>query len=187
MVRYRAAQLQVKHTTAKLYFMQGAVQVFIMALEDATKSLIDNIFIELTLDVTGPLTQMQTYNGANGVAMVEMRFDAKCAVGFVGSDCTTCADGFNGPNCMCMDTDDATGHYTCNQDGSIICLTGYQDETTDCTTCVPADGCCKFNILSLGLLLYILHHALQLQLEDTVKHLESVSAILDMKGKPAVM
>ena len=49
------------------------------------------------------------------------------------------------------------------------------------------DECCKFNILSLGLLLYILHHALQLQLEDTVKHLESVSAILGMKGKPAVM
>ena len=72
---------------------------------------------------------------------------------FFGSDVTfivsfnlACVADFYGPDCSiyCHPANSSDmGHYTCLSDGSRQCLPGYLNETTNCTSCVPADGCSK--------------------------------------------
>ncbi len=54
-----------------------------------------------------------------------------------------CVRDFFGPDCNCIGRDDPTGHFECNDDGSIVCLPGYRNEPTNCTECAMAEGCCK--------------------------------------------
>ena len=46
-----------------------------------------------------------------------------------------CVDNFYGSSCaiFCEERDDSTGHYTCDSDGTKLCLSGYTDPATDCT------------------------------------------------------
>lgn len=37
---------------------------------------------------------------------------------------------------------DTLGHFTCNSDGEMVCLEGYQNPDSNCTECRPAQGCC---------------------------------------------
>ena len=72
---------------------------------------------------------------------------------FFGSDVTftvslslRCWTDFYGPDCSmyCYPANSSEmGHYTCLSDGSKQCLPGYQNETTNCTSCEPAVGCRK--------------------------------------------
>ena len=59
-------------------------------------------------------------------------FSLTCPANFYGSDCST--------YCRPANSSDR-GHYTCLSDGSRQCLPGYQNEITNCTSCIPADGC----------------------------------------------
>ena len=43
-----------------------------------------------------------------------------------------CKEGYFGPDCGCTPRDDSTGHLTCDEDGTIMCLPGYQNTTTNC-------------------------------------------------------
>ena len=45
-----------------------------------------------------------------------------------------CKEGYFGPDCgtPCTPRDDSTGHFTCDEDGTIVCLPGYQNTTTNC-------------------------------------------------------
>ncbi len=45
-----------------------------------------------------------------------------------------CKEGYYGPDCSisCTPRDDSTGHFTCDEDGTILCLPGYQNTTTNC-------------------------------------------------------
>ena len=57
-----------------------------------------------------------------------------------------CVADFYGPNCSvyCRPANSSDmGHYTCLSNGSRLCLPGYLNETTNCTSCVPGDGCSK--------------------------------------------
>lgn len=56
-----------------------------------------------------------------------------CSPDFYGEDCTT----------VCVQRDDALGHYICDGQGHIECIAGYQDPFTNCTKCILAPGCCK--------------------------------------------
>lgn len=35
----------------------------------------------------------------------------------------------------CQSRDDDLGHYECDSQGNKICMTGYYDNETNCTTC----------------------------------------------------
>ena len=61
-------------------------------------------------------------------------FSLTCRANFYGSDCTV--------YCRPADSDEL-GHYSCLSDGRIQCLEGYRNETSNCTECVPAEGCRK--------------------------------------------
>lgn len=98
-------------------------------------ALIDTIIVhELTLSPDDPLTNSAVYMGVYGLVALEMRFQVSCAINYYGSDCST----------ICMPVDDSTGHYRCTQNGTIECLSGYQNAQSNCTECIPAEGCCKF-------------------------------------------
>ena len=43
-----------------------------------------------------------------------------------------CKEGYFGPDCGCTPQDDSTGHFTCDEDGTIVCLPCYQNTATNC-------------------------------------------------------
>ncbi len=44
-----------------------------------------------------------------------------------------CREGYFGPDCAgCTPRDDSTGHFTCDVNGAIVCLPGYQNTATNC-------------------------------------------------------
>ncbi len=43
-----------------------------------------------------------------------------------------CREGYFGPDCGCTPRDDSTGHFTCDVNGAIVCLPGYQNTATNC-------------------------------------------------------
>ena len=74
-----------------------------------------------------------------------------CIGNFREPDCVSCDARFQGANCdmcaenyypsgictkFCTPRDDSLGHFTCNADGDIVCLPGYEDTSTNCVTCV---------------------------------------------------
>ena len=63
----------------------------------------------------------------------ELNFELECVEGFYGTDCGV----------MCTPREDDLGHYTCDSTGSIECLDGFTDISTNCTQCLPLEGCCK--------------------------------------------
>ena len=50
---------------------------------------------------------------------------------------------------LCVERDDADGHYDCDHDGNKMCLEGYRNTSTDCTECVTATGCCKKSLIAI--------------------------------------
>lgn len=56
-----------------------------------------------------------------------------------------CTEGYFGPACtkVCYAQDDEEGHYTCDGQGNIVCMSGFQNVLTNCTECVLSPGCCE--------------------------------------------
>ena len=56
-----------------------------------------------------------------------------------------CTGGYFGPNCtnVCYPRDDEQGHYTCDREGNIVCMSGFQNVLTNCTECALSPGCCE--------------------------------------------
>ena len=97
--------------------------------------IIDKITSVLLLNGSGnsSLSRRTTYSGISGYASIDLSFHVSCTENFYGSDCGT----------LCVERDDALGHYNCSSEGELVCLAGYQNPLTNCTECVPALGCCK--------------------------------------------
>lgn len=133
--------------SAKSVSIQGALQLCITAQEVGTNHLIDSIFIEVQQSSSDPLSDTWYLDGVQNVASIELKFQVSCAPNFIpDSVCSTCKPGYSGDGCYdyCEDTDDESGHFTCNSDGTITCNDGYKDEASNCVQCVPAEGCCKY-------------------------------------------
>ena len=77
----------------------------------------------IPLSLSTGFTNQMTFAGAHSIASVTLSFQVECDTDFYGSNCAT----------FCQDTDDESGHYLCNGDGSKVCLPGYQNPQTDCT------------------------------------------------------
>ena len=99
--------------------------------------LIDNFFIELNVTANDPLSRTQEYSGENRTAVLQLQFQVTCAFNYFGFDCNT----------FCLDRNDTAAHFTCGESGEIVCLPGYQNESSNCTQCAPAEGCCTFKPL----------------------------------------
>lgn len=97
--------------------------------------LIDSIFIEeVVFSPSDSPTLLRNYTGFFSVATAELSFSVSCTYDFFGEDC----------DLFCpLARNDSLGRYGCDGNGSRVCLEGYRGTETNCTTCVPLDGCCE--------------------------------------------
>lgn len=99
--------------------------------------LLDNFFIEITnFDSNSDPTPVLQFIGVFGRIRAQFQFEVDCETNYYGPDCSI----------ACFGRNDSQGHYRCNQDGQWECLEGYQNVDSNCTECVPSDGCCKEHI-----------------------------------------
>lgn len=70
---------------------------------------------------------------------IRLAFRLSCAENFYGDDCTR----------SCVGRNDDVGHYTCDSNGDVVCLEGFQEESTNCMQCTLAAKCCKFHNVNL--------------------------------------
>ena len=124
--------------------MQGSVQLYVRAthtvgdldlqLQLTDDVLIDNLYIEIqNLTSFSPLTPSMVFTEDEGRVEAELRFGVNCDGNWYGPFCDV----------ECVGRNDSSGHYLCNQHGAIECLEGYTNEESNCTECVPEDGCSK--------------------------------------------
>ena len=120
--------------------LQGAFQLFIRINDRDNRSdgrvqlqRVDDIFVERSITPNLAFTNTMTHIGENNFSRVELRFRVTCSENFYGPNCTT----------FCIPMDTVQGHYTCDQDGEIVCNAGYTNTSTNCMECLPAEGCCE--------------------------------------------
>ena len=101
----------------------------------AGNKVVDFLALNFSLS-PGETLDNQTLSGHHFGSNVTftVSFSLTCRANFYGSDCTV--------HCRPADSDEL-GHYSCLSDGRIQCLEGYRNETSNCTECVPAEGCRK--------------------------------------------
>ncbi len=107
--------------------MQGQFQLKIKIedIDSGEDDLVANIIVQLSsLVVSDTFTDATTYTAANGQASIDLQFRVNCASTYYGTDCTT----------KCIPKDGTDGHYTCNNDGSKSCLSGWSGTSTNCLT-----------------------------------------------------
>lgn len=84
---------------------------------------IDDIFINSFLQANSGYTSFRDYTGSKNKVTVRMRFRVRCDSNYYGQSCST----------FCVERDDdINGHYTCNNDGSIRCRSGYEHPENNC-------------------------------------------------------
>lgn len=121
-------------------FPQGMVELLFTVYDldssvtiDAESDLVDNIIITPMIFAVpaqnDSFTDIMTFSGNYTELDISFRL--------------TCGEDYYGPECVfCMDTNDTTGHYTCDRStGEKVCLEGYQNSDTDCTECAPHQHC----------------------------------------------
>lgn len=84
---------------------------------------LDNIFIEMELERSSNFTEVREFHGDMNAVSVNISFRVMCQDNFYGSSCDTF--------CLAQD-DDVDGHYTCNSDGTIQCLSGFENTSNSC-------------------------------------------------------
>ena len=85
---------------------------------------VDDVYVTITRNPSSSFSSRQAYTGIHGNSRIELSFRVQCAANFYGSDCAT----------RCVPRDDSQGHYTCRSNGERICLSGWSEPASDCTT-----------------------------------------------------
>ena len=84
---------------------------------------LDDIIINRVLEVNTGYTAVEQYTGIHNRVTVPVRFKVMCQLNYYGADCNT--------HCVTQN-DYVNGHYTCDSDGSIQCLEGFENPQNDC-------------------------------------------------------
>ena len=93
--------------------------------DNDANDLLDRVYANEAIPLNDTFTEPQDYTGRYNVITLRMSFKAVCSPNYYGSDCRV----------FCRPTDDATGHYSCDEDGNKVCLPGWvQDATNNCLT-----------------------------------------------------
>ena len=108
--------------------MQGRAQFYIVVygfiFGGNRARAVDRFPIDLELSVSsGPIART-TYSGIHNVAQFELSFriDGQCS------------ENYHGPQCdvFCMEV---PGQFTCNNDGTKMCVNGNHSPESNCTQC----------------------------------------------------
>ena len=91
---------------------------------------IDDIYINMNVGANSqPPSRPSTYVGVRGVVSVGLIVGVQCVEDFYGFDCSM--------HCVAQDSDQS-GHYACNEDdGTLLCLQGFQNPENSCRDAVP--------------------------------------------------
>ena len=119
----------VLHASSMLYsyYTQGNFQLLVNVEDydsDSDNELIANIFIDLFLFPGDGFNSVGSY-GTNTGGYITLQFKVECNDNYYGLDCGR----------FCEDTDDDTGHFTCNSNGDKVCLPGWSKPSSNCLTC----------------------------------------------------
>ena len=118
--------------------LQGGFQLLYTIYQDVgDKPLIDEGITNFTLNVvdraTGGFTMLTTDEGTYNNATITLNLRAVCKENYYDSDCSILR--------FCEPQDDDTlGHYTCDSNGTLVCLTGYQNIASNCTEVTATTG-----------------------------------------------
>lgn len=130
------------------FHTQESLQVYILVIHDLTATLgplspgnpvvgelIDFVFLEqLSLAPNERQTSAVNYTGRFQRATLELSFCVTCTFEFYGSLCDVFCP---------LAQNDSFGHFMCDGNGTRVCLEGYNELETNCTDCIPLEGCCK--------------------------------------------
>ena len=89
--------------------------------------VVDNVFINMMLEVNTSYTALEEYTGELGSVTLLARFRVTCQREYYGRNCSI----------FCLIQNNIFEHYTCNQDGMIQCLEGFQNPQNNCTESKP--------------------------------------------------
>ena len=105
--------------------MQGAFQLlFVVFREVNGQPEIDRGLVRIEQEANGAFQEIKL-QGENGLAIISFNLQVSCA-----------QDGCQ-LKAGCLPRDDLFGHYTCADNGDLVCLPGFQNPTTDCTEMAP--------------------------------------------------
>ena len=107
--------------------IQGAFQFYTKAKDSDPGPTgdddIDDIIINKALEVNTGYTEMETFTGILKRVSLRARFRVMCQQDYYGADCSI----------LCVaQNDNENGYYTCNGDGSIQCLEGFENPNHNC-------------------------------------------------------
>ena len=110
--------------------------------------LVLEVFVSINIshnpaDMIMSSTSKTVYTNAQGAGQfIQMSFELECSEDYYGSDC----------GAYCAPRDDNFGHFSCDRNGNIVCLSGFSNTATNCTECILSQGCCKLLCLALNLI-----------------------------------
>ena len=111
--------------------IQGTVRLFI-EVEDYDSfnadDHVDDVYVTITQSPSSSFSSRLAYTGVHGNSRIELSFRVQCTANFYGSNCAT----------HCVPRDDSQGHYSCGSNGERICLSGWSEPVSDCTTGITA-------------------------------------------------
>ncbi len=124
-----------------------AVEIFDL---DGFGSIVD-IIDDVLQEIGGFIVNLATVSPWNSTGPVQYSNnagirDADVMSTFINMSISLrCAEDYYGPECsrQCVAEDSDVGHYTCDSEGFIVCREGYRNTSTNCTQCIPAQGCCE--------------------------------------------
>ena len=85
---------------------------------------VDHIIIDQRVEANTGFTEMKNFSGINDRVSFRARFRVTCQQDYYGARCDT--------YCVAQN-DDRNGHYTCNSNGSIRCLEGFENPNNNCS------------------------------------------------------
>ncbi len=112
-------------------FSQGSFQLYYRIVTISTGQEVDSgqqILAQPIQDRTSALT----VTGNSSIS------GARTTLFLSGGPRVVCREGYFGPNCGCSPRNDYTGHFTCDTNGTKVCLPGYQNPQTNCVLVIKA-------------------------------------------------
>jgi hypothetical protein len=105
---------------------------------EPASDVVDNVILHPTvspvLSSSDPFTETMRHNGTYSIVTVAFRL--------------TCGPDHYGPDCsFCRETNDSSGHFSCNKTVGKVCLEGYQNLEANCVECIPSVGCSEWPLM----------------------------------------
>ena len=103
---------------------------------ESESDVVDNIIIHPTISAvpssSDPFSESMFYNGTYSDLMLAFRL--------------TCGPDHHGLDCIfCTETNDSSGHFSCDKRLGKVCLEGYQNPETNCVECIASANCSEWS------------------------------------------